>query len=289
MRVIYGFVAPASPSVQLKSDMADWVRGNGEANFKQAWYGLLDKTGNYDTAMAEWVKSYPDQIPFTISESDRSTVAYFRYANESGEFVDKNQQLFKDYKQGATFLIPNKAGYSWDAYKTMTDMGLRKNQRVEDHLRKIQTAADLQTYYERKDDYEKGLESVGTDYERSRLRKDFSDWKTLFFAGRPLVAEELNAGGQKAIERIGALNDLELMLADDRARKASPKTYGALKNMLDVYLGYKEAKDRYERFGGSDVLIKIEKDQTIVKLRELSQFNENTLAAYDSLFGRLLD
>jgi hypothetical protein len=79
------------------------------------------------------------------------------------------------------------------------------------------------------------------------------------------------------------------MLADDRARKASPKTHGALKKMLDVYLGYKEAKDRYERFGGSDVLIKIEKDQTIVKLRELSQFNENTLAAYDSLFGRLLD
>ena len=171
----------------------------------------------------------------------------------------------------------------------MTDIGLRKNQRVEDHLRKIQTAADLQTYYERKDDYEKGLESVGTDYERTRLRKDFTEWKTLFFAGRPLVAEELNAGGQKEIERINALNDLELMLADNNARKASPKTFGALKQMLDTYLSYKKEKERYERFGGSDVLIKLEKDQTIVKLRELSQFNENTLAAYDSLFGRLLD
>jgi len=67
MRVIYGFVAPASPSIQLKSDMKDWVRNNGEANFKQVWYGLLDKTGDYDKAMAEWVKYYPDQIPFTIS------------------------------------------------------------------------------------------------------------------------------------------------------------------------------------------------------------------------------
>jgi hypothetical protein len=45
--------------------------------------------GDYDTAMKEWVRLFPDQIPFTISESDRSTVAYFRYAEESGKFVDK--------------------------------------------------------------------------------------------------------------------------------------------------------------------------------------------------------
>ena len=245
--------------------------------------------GDYDAAMKRWVELYPNQIAFTIPESERTTVASFAYAEESGMFVDQNQELFNQYPEAATFLIPNKGGFSWDAYKTMTDMGLRRNQRVEDHLRKIQTAADLQTYYERKDDYEKGLESVGTDYERSRLRKDFTEWKTLFFAGRPLVAEELNASGQKEIERINALNDLELMLADNNARKASPKTFGALKQMLDTYLAYKQEKERYERFGGSDVLIKIEKDQTIVKLRELSQFNENTLAAYDSLFGRLLD
>jgi hypothetical protein len=171
----------------------------------------------------------------------------------------------------------------------MTDMGLRKNQRVEDHLRKIQTAADLQTYYDRKDEYENGLKSVATDYERSRLRKEFSEWKDLFFAGRPLVAEELNASGQKEIERIGALNDLELMLADKNARAVSPKTFDALGKMLNTYLAYKEEKDRFERFGGSDMLIRMEKDQTIIKLKELSQFNENTLAAYDSLFGRLLD
>jgi hypothetical protein len=290
MRFVFGFLAPASPQIQLKSDLNEWVVDNGRANFKQLWNDMKDEyAGDYDAAMKRWVELYPNQIAFTIPESERSTVASFGYAEEAGMFVDQNQPLFKQYPEAAAFLIPNKGGFSWDAYKTMTDMGLRKNLRVEDHLRKIQTSADLQTYYERKDDYEKGLESVGTDYERSRLRKDFSEWKTLFFAGRPLVAEELNSGGQKAIERIGALNDLELMLADDRARKASPKTHGALKKMLDTYLSYKEAKDRYERFGGSDVLIRIEKDQTIVKLRELSQFNENTLAAYDSLFGRLLD
>jgi hypothetical protein len=290
MRFVFGFIAPASPQIQLKSDLNEWVVDNGRANFKQLWNDMKDEyAGDYDAAMKRWVELYPTQIAFTIPESERSTVASFAYAEESGMFVDQNKELFKQYPEGAAFLIPNKGGFSWDAYKTMTDIGLRKNQRVEDHLRKIQTSADLQTYYERKDDYEKGLESVGTDYERSRLRKEFTEWKTLFFAGRPLVAEELNAGGQKEIERFNALNDLELMLADRSVRASSPKTFDALKKMLDTYLAYKAEKDRFERFGGSDMLIRMEKDQTIVKLKELSQFNENTLAAYDSLFGRLLD
>jgi hypothetical protein len=288
MRVVYGFTAPATAQVQLKSEMADWVRDNGEASFKQTWYGLLDKYGDYDTAMTEWVKRYPDQMPFTVSESDRSTVAYFRYAEESGQFVDKNEQLFKDYPQGAAFLIPHKAGYSWDAYKTMTDMGLRKNKVVSDFMREVQTAADMQTYYEKKNAYEANLESVATDFERSQLRKEFSDWSTVFKAGRPLVQEELAQGGKKAIERMKALNDLQKMLNEKSAYKAAPETTNKLRQMMDLYNNYKTTKDDLEQFSGSSFLVTMNKEETIVKMRELSQFNENTMSAYNVLFGRLL-
>jgi hypothetical protein len=288
MRVIYGFVAPASPSVQLKSDMADWVRGNGEANFKQVWYGLLSKTGDYDKAMTEWVKYFPDQMPFTVSESDRSTVAYFRYAQESGDFVDQNQKLFSDFKQGATFLIPHKEGYSWDAYKTMTDMGLRKNKTVTDFLREVQTAADMQKYYEKKNQYEANLESVSTDFERSALRKEFQDWATVFKAGRPLVQEELSQGSQKAIERMNAYNDLSAMVKSAEAEKASPDTVRALRKMVDLYESYKTSKGELEQFGGSQFLSQMNKDETIIKMRQLAQYNQNTISAYDVLFGRLL-
>ena len=288
MRVVYGFVAPASPQVQLKSEMSNWVRGNGEASFKQVWYGILDKTGDYDKAMVEWVKRYPNQIPFTVSESERSTVAYFRYAEESGQFVDKNQQLFKDFKQGATFLIPHKAGYSWDAYKTMTDMGLRSNKTVTDFLREIQTAADMQTYYDKKNSYEANLQSVGTDFERTQLRQEFTSWTTIFKAGRPLVQEELSQGGKKALERVGAYNDLKSMLDSKAADKASPQVVQALRRMTDLYESYKKTNADYQAFGGSQFLTQMNKDETVIKMRELSQFNENTLSAYNVLFGRLL-
>jgi hypothetical protein len=288
MRVVYGFTAPATAQIQLKSEMADWVRDNGESSFKQTWYGLLDKYGDYDTAMTEWVKRYPDQMPFTVSESDRSTVAYFRYAQESGDFVDTNQELFKSYPQGAAFLIPHKAGYSWDAYKTMTDMGLRKNKTVSDFMREVQTAADMQTYYEKKNSYEENLKTVGTDFERSQLRKEFTDWSTIFKAGRPLVQEELAQGGKKAIERMKALNDLQKMLDEKAAYKAAPDTAKKLRQMMDLYNSYKATKDQFEGIGGSQFLTQMNKEETIIKMRELSQYNENTLSAYNVLFGRLL-
>jgi hypothetical protein len=288
LRVIYGFTAPATPTVQLKSEMADWVRENGKANFKQVWYGLLDRTGDYDTAIKEWVRLFPDQIPFTVSESERSTVAYFRYAEESGKFVDKNEALFKQYPQAAAFLIPHKSGYSWNAYKTMTDMGLRKNKRVEDFLREVQTAADMQTYYAKKTEYETGLEAVGTDFERSQLRAEWRDWSTNFKQFRPLVQEELAQGGKKAIERQRALDDLQQMLNDKSARKADPKTFDVLKQMNDLYVSYKENYEALSQFSGTSILQDSEKEGTIIKMRELSQFNENTLSAYNVLYGRLL-
>ena len=290
MRFVFGFFAPASPQVQLKSDMSEWMRDSGRANFKQLWNDLREEYGgDYEGAMKRWVELYPDQIPFTVSESERKTVSKFSYAEESGQFVEQNKELFSKYKEGATFLIPNKSGFSWDAYKTMTDMGLRKNLRVDDHLKKVQTAADVQTYYERRNEYEASLERYRTDYERSRLRREFNQWKDLFFAGHPLVAEYLSKGSQIAIDRQNALSDLELMLRDESARKASPKTFDALKAMMSAYLSYKTQKERYEATGVSRDLQKSLTERTILTMRQLSQYNENTLQAYDSLFSGLLD
>ena len=287
-RFVLGFVVPASPQVQLKSDMTDWMRDSGRANFKQAWNKLLDQyPGDYDGAMAKWVELYPNQIPFTVTESERRTVAPFRYAEESGAFVDQNPDLFQKYRQGAAFLIPHKSGFSWDAYKTMTDIGLRQNKRVEEYLREVQTAADLQTYYARKEQYEKDLESAGIDYTRSKLRREFTEWATLFKAGRPLVKEELAQGGQKAVERLSALDDLSNMLEDPTVT-ARPETQRGLKAMLDLYNKYKDEQARYDRFSGSSFLASLSKDRTIKEMRQLALFNENTQAAYDVLFGRLL-
>jgi hypothetical protein len=135
VRFVYGFTAPASPQIQLKSEMAEWIRDSGKASWKQVWTGLLQKNnGDTNAAMLKWVELYPNQVPYTVSESERKTVGYFQSAEDSGKFVEDNSDLFNTYKEGAAFLIPHKGAFSWDSYRTMKSMGLRENKRVEDYL-----------------------------------------------------------------------------------------------------------------------------------------------------------
>jgi hypothetical protein len=287
-RFVFGFFAPASPSVQLKADMATWIKDNGTANFKQAWNSLLDKyPGDYDAAMAKWVELFPNQIPFTVPESEKKTVAIIKYAEESGLWVEKNASLFEKYPQGAAFLIPHKSGFSWDAYKTMKDMGLKYNKRVDDFLLEVQTSADLQQYYSKKSEYETKLEESYTDIERSIARKEFQDWATVFKAGRPLVQEELAQGGKKQVERYKAINDLRNMINDPKVKVRGP-LQEQLKEMLDLYDSYKADKDLFSNIPGGSKLSTFLKDDTIVKMRELSKANENTMSAYNTLFASLL-
>jgi hypothetical protein len=287
-RFIFGFFAPASPSVQLKADMAQWISDNGKANFKQAWNSLLDQyPGDYDSAMAKWVELFPNEIPFTIPESEKKTVAIIKYAEESGKFVDDNGELFKQYPQGAAFLIPNKSGFSWDAYKTMKDMGLKYNKRVDDYLREVQTASDLQKYYSKKNEYESSLEGMVTDFERTLARKEFTEWSKVFKAGRPLVQEELAQGGKKAIERQNALDDLRKMLNDKSVTVRGP-IQKSLKEMLDTYDSYKIQKDALQGLSGTSNLVTFMQDEAIVKLRQLAKANENTMSAYNTMFASLI-
>jgi hypothetical protein len=287
-RFVLGFVLPATPQVQLKADMAQWISDNGNANFKQAWNKLLDQyPGDYDAAMAKWVELFPNQIPFTVTESDKKTVAVIRYAEESGLWAEKNADLFDKYPQGAAFLIPHKSGFSWDAYTTMKNMGLKYNKRVDDFLKDVQTAADLQTYYSKKNEYEVALEESITDVERSIARTEFQDWAKLFKAGRPLVQEELAEGGKKAVARINAINDLRNMIDDPKVKVRGP-LQKQLKEMLDLYDSYKSDKEIFSAIPGGSKVSTFIKEETIVKMRELSRSNENTISAYNTLFASLL-
>jgi hypothetical protein len=58
--------------------------------------------------------------------------------------------------------------------------------------------------------------------------------------------------------------------------------------MMDLYNNYKTTKDDLEQFSGSSFLATMNKEETIIKMRELSEYNENTMSAYNVLFGRLL-
>jgi hypothetical protein len=289
-RFVFGFFAPASPSVELKSDLSEWVRDAGRANWKQAFNKLRETyNGDYDKAMARWVELFPNQVPYTVTESERQTIATFGYAEQANKFIAENQSIFSEFPEGAAFLIPHEGAFSFDAYKTMMDMGLLKSKRVEDYLLQVQTASDTQIYYEKKNEFEEALKTTTSDIAKRIVRQQFNNWKTQFFVGRPLVLEELSGGKEKELQRNKALNDLESLLTDQRFSNVRPDVQNSLRQMLDLYNDYQKQRDIFELTGQSSELVQAIKESTISRIKELSNFNENTRAAYDVLFSRLLD
>ncbi len=289
LRFTFGFFAPASPSIELKSEMSEWVRDSGKSNWKEIWYKLYEKNNfDKDVAMAKWVELYPNQVPYTISESDRKTIGMFESAEDSAKFVEDNQDLFNTYKEGAAFLIPNEGAFSYDAYRTMKSMGLRENKRVEDHLLQVQSAADAEIYYERKNKFDATIANIADPQIRKVLRQQYNSWKDTFMAGRPMLEEFLGKGREKAVERVRALDDLTAMLDDPKFANIRPETQDVLRQMVNAYNGYVKQKEIFELTGGDREVIDLVKSGTLSKIKQLSNFNENTLSAYMSIFSRLL-
>ena len=288
LRFLLGFFVPAPPQTTLKSEVADWVRQNGETNFKQTWNNLLEKTGDYDKAMELWIKNYPKELPYTISESQSTVVPIISSNNKALKWVEKNDALLKKYPQAASFFIPKEGEFDFNAYKLLIKMGLKESKPIGDFLREVNTAADENFYYDQQDLYEQDLANTPSDWQKRQLKDMWSTWSEQFKKARPDLQEELGKGAERAIQRTQALSDLEAMLSDSTV-KLDPKIRQPIQDMLNVYNEYINARDSV--FGYSSAaqnykdLLKV---RAKAELERLSKINRNAQDAYFALFSKLM-
>ena len=288
LRFILGFYVPASPQTTLKSDIAVWVRENGETNFKQTFNNLVTKTGSYDKAMGEWIRLFPKEIPYTVSESDSTVVAILSANKKANEWVNDNKALIKKYPEGAGFFIPKEGDFDFDTYKLLSTMGLKKSKLVDDYLREVSTARDEAFYYSQKDLYEEELATISSDFSKRNLKTQWETWSKQYKKARPNLQEEMGKGAENAIKRTQALADLTTMLSDPTV-KLDPAVRRPIEGMLTTYNNYINARDSV--FGSSqsaenykDML----KQRTKIELLSLSKLNRNAEDAYFALFSKLI-
>lgn len=288
LRFLFGFVAIASPSVVLKSDMAQWVRDNGRTSYKQAFNKLVERYGSIDKASQEWIKLFPDQMPYTVSESESNTVAQVRAVGAAGNWVKDNTGLLAKYPQGAAFLIPQAGSFDFNSYKLLFSAGLKQNKTLTDFVRQASTAKDVQYYYAQKDSFDAQLaQTYSTDAKRA-LRDQWQIWSDQFKGVRPLLQEQLGQGSQTAIERQRALLDLRTML-DDSTVTAQPETRNLLKQMMNQYDQYKYNRDSLTSNSGMQQDYKdMLKANVKASLQQLASKDVNAQSAYDILFSRLI-
>ena len=290
LRFLFGFVAPASPSITLKSDMNQWVRDNGQVSYKQTFNDLVSRYNDIDKATKEWIRLFPDQMPYTISESQSNVVANVRAVGGATSWIDNNQELLAKYPEAASFLIPNAGKFDFNAYKLLFKSGLKTNKTLTDFVRQVNSAKDRQIYYAKKDEFDQQMSATTSTSAKRQIRDEWQIWSTEFKGARPLLEEQLGLGAEKGIARARALDDLNTML-NDSSVTTQPALRKTLKEMVDTYNSYVSQRDftTSVAFGNKQNYKDQLKTSTKTTLEALAQSDPNALAAYNSLFAPLFN
>ena len=293
IRFIFGFFAPASPQVTLKSDMAKWVRDNERVNFKQVFNNLITKyDGSLDKAMGEWLRLYPDEMPYTVSESDDNVVPVVRAVADTTKWIENNESLLKAYPQGAPFLMPKVGEFDFEAYRLLFKSGIKYSKTIDNFLQDTQAARDIQFYYDQKDLYEEELAQTFSDSQKAKLKEQWTLWGKQFKGARPALQDELAEGGDRQRARQRSYEDLQNMLNGPKAaeaRKADPKAFDAIKKMSDIYNNYLYSRDLAVGSSSNALAYKdLLKQNAKTELENIASENPNAEDAYYVLFSRLI-
>jgi hypothetical protein len=293
IRFVAGFFAPASPTVSLKSDMAEWARDNGTVNFKQTWNKLINKYAEqgsedpYGEAMGDWVKYFPNQVPFTVNESDPQVLPYFQSSNAASKWVEDNRGLVKKYPQGSAFLIPNTGEFTYDAYQTLMNEGYRQKKLIGDYLKEVSVAKDEQLYYSQKAIRDEALTGAFTDRERTIVNDNWQMWSKEFLAARPLLRMEFASAAENTIKRDAAFADLREMITEPNL---TGPTISRLREMVREYDDYEIITNtQYNSSSDRDIRIrKSYKESLRLRLQEIAAGDPSAISTYSVLFSRLI-
>ena len=293
VRFVGGFFAPASPTVSLKSDMAEWARDNGSVNFKQTWNKLINKYAEqgsedpYGEAMGDWVKYFPNQIPFTVNESDPQVLPYFQSSNAASKWVEDNRALVKKYPQGSAFLIPNTGEFTYDAYQTLMNNGYRQKKLIGDYLKEVSVAKDEQLYYSQKAIRDEALVGVVSDRERTIVNDNWQMWSKEFLAARPLLRMEFASAAENTIKRDAAFVDLRDMVQEPNL---TGPTINRLREMIREYDDYEIiTTTQYNSSSDRDIRVrKSYKESLRLRLQEIAAGDPSATSTYSVLFSRLI-
>ena len=270
--------------------MAIRVRDNGQVNYKQTFNDLINRYGDFEKAIEQWIKYYPDQMPYTISESESAVVANVRAVDSAKEWIDSNQELLSKYPEAASFLIPNVGKFDFDSYKLLFKSGLKTKKTITDFVVEASAAKDLQEYFSKRDEFEEQMSSTNSSSLKSQIRDEWQSWSDQFKGVRPLLQERLGQYGEKSVQRVRALDDLRNMLKDPNV-KTQPKLISILDQMVTTYDDYVNQRDFNTSitFGNKQDYKEQLRSNAKLSLEMLAESDPNALAAYNLLFAPLFN
>lgn len=245
MRALFGSVVPATPSSMGSPSTApiggpldpahpendpgvfmsqhrliDQFRRNELPNVAAEFRADVARLGDYNLALADWIKSRPEQLPFAAGMSQAKYGGYVPATEKAGQFFDSNKDLFKDFPAAAVMFLPqDKTGFDMDVYRSQLASGLRERKDMETFARDLNLTGWLQRYYDMKEEYAGKIADAkarGAKAEKTALDAQWKSAAELFKSTHPAVKQYLADYAGRAKDRETTLNDLRRMIDSGR-------------------------------------------------------------------------
>ena len=202
-RFVLGSFAPVSPTLGRGKDVSAALKEQGTVTWRDEFYKTVDDLAKqgvenpYEEAINRWTKFKPGILAYTISESERSTVAAIKRNEQAADWIRKNDALLKKYPEGAAFFVPYVPGFDIEESKFFQREGYFDKIPVEDFLIKVTAAFEENEYFKLSNEWDEKIETAA-DSIKPILRKQKAQALTDFKKDKYYLEKELEDFGSKA-------------------------------------------------------------------------------------------
>lgn len=230
-RAMFGFVAPASPEVQLDPK-----------HLTEEYRKLLGGGMSPADALKTFVAAHPheDVSPYTVFQSESQSGAPLPATAETAKFMANNEDFLKNYPMAAGWFVPqmpaDRAQFSQAAYREQLGLELRKRKTFDQIKNDIYHAEAATQFYEAKDARDAQLAQAKHTPMTQTINHNWSEWSQQFLNTHPIFAQEYQSN-DGAYKRQEALREIGKAFQDQRLPKTDQ--IAALKTLTDQYANYR--------------------------------------------------
>ena len=245
MRAIFGTTAPAAPGemgTAAEAPIGPALTGPGgdpgvwmsqhrlidefrrkyyptiESEFRGEVQRLSGQYGEqgYTMALANWIRTRPNELPFTVGKSEAEFGGYVPATREAGNFFDQNRELFRNFPAAAVLFMPQGKGeFDMDVYRSQLGSELRRRKDFETFARDLKLVGNLQTYYDMKEKYgaeEAAARSAGNAAGARDIASRWTAAAKVFKASHPAVGSYLDDYQARKQDRDRVMKELQDMI-----------------------------------------------------------------------------
>lgn len=295
VRNVLGIFSPVSPGIADIRGIPKELLEVGFSSFKAEFNQLVAaefESGNpeaYNTALRKWTRLYPGRLVYTVSETKMNTVGAVKKTKQAHAWIQANRPLVNKFRQASVFLMPQDAGFDWDAYAFMKREGYLESKTIEKYLEDIANVADENKYFDIARKYD-DLIAGSTGVMATLYREQKENEQKAFIENRPYLKLKLEKSQAERPTQLkeDALQEMRELLDSGMAPKNSSAS--TIRRMINIY---DQAQLTLNSFPGqTDYELELRRDarsSAAARIVEMAGMNQNALAFYNSVLKRLLD